>query len=307
MLTTAINLFFLLWLQKHRPLPLRTLPAAKYHYRRECLPAVLTPTNSTDDEEEGDEEAEGDDKEDDITTAQFSFRKAINFSDARQPQQGQKCPGLVLDTTMDLDDRRAAPLPADVNGDNLSPWPASAQSHDGIQPSPIPHCLVSQSLILSGGRTATPIYDHFAYFTASPSLEVMMSDADQPSAPEAFEANVPASDGPSDVAAWWRRRRLPSPISEDEAHGYRGASPFPLSVELRGGRLEKREEPPDVLATMHSSTTLATGSNENDAQFSAAGGLARKNGKVLISMGFRADCDKCRRKVPGHYSHIIRS
>lgn len=29
--------------------------------------------------------------------------------------------------------------------------------------------------------------------------------------------------------------------------------------------------------------------------------------KVTFSMGFRADCEKCQQKVPGHYSHIIRS
>jgi hypothetical protein len=28
--------------------------------------------------------------------------------------------------------------------------------------------------------------------------------------------------------------------------------------------------------------------------------------KIVFSMGYRADCDKCREKVPGHYSHILR-
>ncbi len=28
--------------------------------------------------------------------------------------------------------------------------------------------------------------------------------------------------------------------------------------------------------------------------------------KPVISMGFRADCDKCREKVPGHYSHMLK-
>jgi hypothetical protein len=27
--------------------------------------------------------------------------------------------------------------------------------------------------------------------------------------------------------------------------------------------------------------------------------------KKSFSMGFRADCDKCRAKVPGHFNHII--
>jgi len=28
---------------------------------------------------------------------------------------------------------------------------------------------------------------------------------------------------------------------------------------------------------------------------------------TVFSMGFRADCEKCKMKIPGHYSHIIRS
>ena len=28
--------------------------------------------------------------------------------------------------------------------------------------------------------------------------------------------------------------------------------------------------------------------------------------KVVFSMGFRADCEKCRERVPGHYSHVLR-
>ena len=30
-------------------------------------------------------------------------------------------------------------------------------------------------------------------------------------------------------------------------------------------------------------------------------------GKTTLAMGYRADCEKCRHKVPGHYSHFIRS
>lgn len=29
--------------------------------------------------------------------------------------------------------------------------------------------------------------------------------------------------------------------------------------------------------------------------------------KVTFCMGFRADCEKCQQRVPGHYSHILRS
>jgi hypothetical protein len=29
--------------------------------------------------------------------------------------------------------------------------------------------------------------------------------------------------------------------------------------------------------------------------------------KVAFSMGFRADCDKCRERVPGHYNHVLKA
>ena len=30
-------------------------------------------------------------------------------------------------------------------------------------------------------------------------------------------------------------------------------------------------------------------------------------GKMVLAMGYRADCDKCRARVPGHYNHIIQT
>ena len=30
-------------------------------------------------------------------------------------------------------------------------------------------------------------------------------------------------------------------------------------------------------------------------------------GKAKLSMGYRADCEKCRARVPGHYNHVIRT
>ncbi|EZF10636.1 hypothetical protein H112_08086 [Trichophyton rubrum D6] len=35
--------------------------------------------------------------------------------------------------------------------------------------------------------------------------------------------------------------------------------------------------------------------------------MARPPKKATIAMGFRADCDKCQRREPGHYSHIVYS
>lgn len=41
--------------------------------------------------------------------------------------------------------------------------------------------------------------------------------------------------------------------------------------------------------------------NRPSATAAAGGG----GGQVRLSMGYRADCDKCVRRVPGHYSHVV--
>ena len=33
----------------------------------------------------------------------------------------------------------------------------------------------------------------------------------------------------------------------------------------------------------------------------------KQKGKITLAMGYRADCEKCQLKVPGHYSHFIDS
>ena len=34
--------------------------------------------------------------------------------------------------------------------------------------------------------------------------------------------------------------------------------------------------------------------------------VSEQGAKVSFSMGYRADCEKCRTRVPGHYSHVIK-
>ncbi|KKA21247.1 hypothetical protein T310_4753 [Rasamsonia emersonii CBS 393.64] len=134
-----------------------------------------------------------------------------NLSSSSRPwrdRQSRRPPMLALDTAMDVDMADPHPL---INGDNLSPWPVSARSRacGSVQPSPIPHQLINQSLNISGGRTATPIYGHF---TLNMHPDKMMGDAGS------FGEQAPAvkSPGPQteEETDWWRRRRLPSPISE---------------------------------------------------------------------------------------------
>ena len=80
--------------------------------------------------------------------------------------------------------------------------------------------------------------------------------------------------GESERASWKHHRRLPSPVSEDGGSaGNEGGVPIE--------RTTKGQSP--------------------------AGKTKPAKGKTTLSMGYRADCEKCQRRVPGHYSHWNRS
>ncbi|OKL61627.1 hypothetical protein UA08_03865 [Talaromyces atroroseus] len=234
-------------------------------------------------------------------------KKNAPSSQARRP------PTLTLDTAMEVDAAQPSPLP---NGDNLSPWPVSAKSRvsSHLQPSPIPHHLLSQSLTISGGRISTPIHSHF---TLNMNSE-LMADSSRPT----------GTLNPLDESNWWRRRRLPSPISEAG-----GDSPAEPLHDLENPSKETTDNWPDSPSSMdvdgHApSTTFLQVPEQNlegvaahlpEFPQSNASSLSAvhsetaalnpgpRREKISFSMGYRADCEKCQMKVPGHYSHIVRS
>lgn len=243
------------------------------------MPASLTPVDSSDDED------------------MDMSRSAEHESRERHHSHGHRPPMLCLDTAMDLDHNDCHPL---ANGDNLSPWPLSARSKaaGNLQPSPIPHQLITQSLNISGGRTATPIYGHFTHSTRTDTTgnDSMLS----PSMITEEEIN------------WWQKRSLPSPISEDEdmAAGWlddlngQEALPPPV-IPLRPHQVATQPQPRSVPEPVLAATDDSQAANSGDN--SRASPAAQRKGRVGLAMGYRADCEKCRLKVPGHYSHIIRS
>ena len=94
-----------------------------------------------------------------------------------------------------------------------------------------------------------------------------------------------------------RRRRLPSPISEDEA--------MDSPTTVAGGMLHRLDmgREGDVLPTSTGTASIALRSKPWSA--SRRDNSTEKKGKIMLSMGYRADCEKCKNKVPGHYSHFI--
>jgi hypothetical protein len=231
--------------------------------------------------------------------------------------QARRPPTLTLDTAMDVDAMHPSPLP---NGDNLSPWPVSARAKasNHLQPSPIPHRLLSQSLTISGGRTSTPIYSHFTLNMHPES----MGDS----------SHAAGTLKPVDESNWWRRRRLPSPISEaggdspaEALHYLENPSEetadnwpdSPSSMEVDGDAPSKtflqvpEQNLDEVAARLPDNTQCnvdpVTATHSETPALSREALSVRKREKIGFSMGYRADCEKCQMKVPGHYSHIVRS
>ncbi|KAG8206596.1 hypothetical protein GTR04_6021 [Trichophyton interdigitale] len=124
--------------------------------------------------------------------------------------------------------------------------------------------------------------------------------------------------------------RFPSPISEFQAEtkkytGKPALHPFqpcsylddtsiPSNISLFNSTSSK---PTDKFGGLQENTsTLQPPTNPDAGTFQkysdltanhTATSMARPPKKATIAMGFRADCDKCQRREPGHYSHIVYS
>jgi len=102
-----------------------------------------------------------------------------------------------------------------------------------------------------------------------------------------------------------RRHRLPSPISEDDAM----ISP----TSGAGGMLGRL----NVCNNGAEGTSESRGWGVSSQQHDDGEGSIKPRGwwkskekgktsKTVLSMGYRADCEKCRTRVPGHWSHFIK-
>lgn len=137
------------------------------------------------------------------------------------------------------------------------------------------------------GRIPTPIHSSFAPFIRSEKASVHR-DNDFGSE-EAL------------VDQFRRGRRLPSPISEGETSPsviVAGFNDMQMEVEP-SSQPDPNKETPTKKGHTRSKHSLRnwTGCGTDPNGF---GGMKRS-----FSMGYRADCEKCRMKVPGHFSHIV--
>ncbi|KAF3398517.1 hypothetical protein F1880_005702 [Penicillium rolfsii] len=158
--------------------------------------------------------------------------------------------------------------PVLASGDNLSPWlqPGS------VQPSPIPHQLVNQFLTINGVPTTTPTHGYFPVetlpVTATGQQDLHMTRE------MAGTSMIPPPAIP-----------LPSPIRDNTDAVMDTSESTGLADE--DAEMEMGDSSPAVSTDHHTPTCT---------------GVPRRRSPLV--MGYRADCNKCRCKVPGHYSHI---
>ena len=253
-------------LQRPRPLTLRTLPGA---FQKPSCPEInqLAPSFPTLTPIESSDDDDGD----------YLKSWSNNVTNATSLQE--QPPSGSLSDTMDVDMGRE--LPSLVNGDaGLLPFPTNTRNHNGsVQPSPIPRSLVDQSLnITPANYNAAVPMDH------CPTLSTGGSD---------IKIQEPA---------WQCYPRLTSPISEDgdiPASDYKSSS---NDAEM-SYTLSHPASPHGF--DSHHDQEQQRGTSEVAGPSSSVTKTTPSKKKVTFFMGYRADCDKCQRKVPGHYSHII--
>lgn len=150
--------------------------------------------------------------------------------------------------------------------DALAPWSPVPLNAPVL--SPIPSRLVSQSLNTNDGNHTPPMNEH-SYLNAGG------KDGD------AF--NVSYFDGHAPIIG--KAQGPPSPVSND------GKVPF--------GSHGDSMDCDALNGNQHSGSRIRGASNRG-----ANRGANR--GRMIIAMGYRADCEKCQLRVPGHYSHFVR-
>lgn len=166
-------------------------------------------------------------------------------------------------------------------------------------------------------RLPTPIYGHFTSTDVNmDTSEAAMNSFIHPAARFQLRHNnhnilspMMSEDGESE-ADWWRKRRLPSPGQSPVVSNQMETDDLPSpgmmdALSFDNIRTHNSEMDRDLI-TSPPPTTSSTNTSKGHAMFERRSDMASdppRKGKLV--MGFRADCSKCQKRVPGHYSHIV--
>ncbi|KAL3494599.1 hypothetical protein BJX62DRAFT_234199 [Aspergillus germanicus] len=259
--------------KKHRPLPLRSSPRSCQRLKvadtvKPVFFSALTPVDSSEDE--------------DVFSKRF--RTELDKANAQQPLNFY-APKLELDASMDMD---TCEDNEDMDRGNFSPSPIAGFDNNISQSFHNPYNISCPPL--SAGNIA-PLPEASNGLSRTKSL----SQSDYTLCP----SEIPRGTS-------WRSPRLPSPVSDngdtrgkdatgdtemaDDTPSQRSPPMNSAAVEAEAADMRKRLSSLDLPDQGNVEPTHSVKSTK----------------KLAFSMGYRADCDQCRRRVPGHYSHIIR-
>jgi len=177
--------------------------------------------------------------------------------------------------------------------DITSQPPQSPETSNFMRPAMINTTLFgTEPAYASNGRISTPMHPTFK--------RAGMNGLGYPTSGSAGGFSVPSLQAPASRKTNKqgshddRSRRMPSPISEDEDIP---DTPTALT-ESRLSRLSVSQE--DQMDMELSPTALAPPPTPRTRKRSGA-----LTGQGRYIMGFRADCEKCQQRVPGHFSHFV--
>ncbi|GKZ20136.1 hypothetical protein AbraCBS73388_005362 [Aspergillus brasiliensis] len=273
--------------KKHRPLPLRaslntlqftSLPQANRLASGFGL-STLTPVESSDDDK------------DDNCVAKFARHGSTQSQD--QPASSDQGYISTMSASMDIDSAKDAQY---STNDVPNTETVGGYSSYSLQASPIPHSLVDQSLVISEEPTT-----HSADGNTPAARSPVVKDMGQNS-PLYTPQGILKGSYASHDRVWWCGQRLPSPVS-DNGDAMAISSKDSVSDADMTYMSQPASPPPWYSGATPDSSQPAV-SVGNSAREHHLSSSSKK--KAALSMGYRADCDKCRRRVPGHYSHIIR-
>jgi hypothetical protein len=274
-------------------LPLRTSPNQPHHKRwtgplNYPIHNSVTPTNSDSDSEDA--------------------RSHQPATMPMPPMDVDQDADMAVDNFCSTDSLPLNSLPPDL-------MPPTAA---GRMPTPI-HCSFAAQVRgnnwgaappVNGGAGATMACDGDAATSAH------LYPQQDPSVPRSLNGNVEWS--------MVQTRRLPSPISEN---GGEDAPTSPGMVLDNGSPVIMHAMPlhPNIRMSPQPSDTDAAMMDQDDGSPSSAPATPSPRGKYghsrskhtlnnwtiqpgmkkSFSIGYRADCEKCRLKIPGHFNHII--
>ncbi|PWY77188.1 hypothetical protein BO94DRAFT_626797 [Aspergillus sclerotioniger CBS 115572] len=271
--------------KKHRPLPLRASPTTLQFPSFQKSNRVVsrfglstpTPVESSDDDK------------DDNGVGESLYNCSTQPWCLPMPTTArlQQCPP----TSATQQDPQHLPhtLSANMDIDN------GKETH-GLKTASITHCLVGHSHIISERPVAHSAND------AVRAAQDSVAKGYHQSSTSSTQRGVLRDPYSIHDRVWWCGQRLPSPVSDDEDAMAISSKDSASDADMT--YLSQPASPPPWDPGATADLQPPTGLADNLVLGCSPTSVLKK--KVTFSMGYRADCEKCRHKVPGHYSHIMR-